>query len=112
MSTEKDLDFKLKTIYVHGMPLMHRGWNGEYKQLDDGTSNYHLVNHNYYGIGIRHAQIEPIKDGGWKLCIRDKSMGDGVIIVITKNKDVESDWGDILVTRNNDINTWVRSNWA
>lgn len=49
-------------IYVSGMPFYLRGWNGKYCKHNDG--NYHLVNHNYFGIPITHTYIE-YDDGKW-----------------------------------------------
>lgn len=105
-------------IYVHGMPLMFRGWNGAYEKKSKGSVTgekiieYHLVNHTYYCIGIKHTKIVKEKEGGWTLRINDGSFSDGGVIYRTMSDHVESDWGDILITSNNDVSTWVRSNWV
>jgi hypothetical protein len=111
-------------IYVHGMPLMFRGWNGAYEKktrisvtradedLHEEIVEYHLKNHTYYCIGIKHTKIVKEKEGGWTLRINDSSYSDGAVIYRTASDNVEGDWGDILVTSNNDVSTWVRSNWV
>ncbi len=91
-------------IYVHGMPLVLRGWNGKYHMRNENC--YDLVHHNYYGIPIKHAVI--IKDQGfWKFVIADW-------ITTTLYRGAPDspigEWGDILVTEKNTPGTWVRSN--
>ncbi len=41
-------------IYVSGMPVYFRGWNGKYELINN---EYHLINHRYYGIDIIHIKI-------------------------------------------------------
>ena len=92
-------------VYVSGMPLFLRGWNGLYRRTD--VEKWELVNHIYYGIGIIHTTITKNKHGRWVLKTDDFQF--------TDNKYCGSDgpcgdWGDIYVSKTQNLSTWYRSN--
>jgi hypothetical protein len=95
------------TIYVSGSPLLLRGFNGAYEKREiDNNVEYHLINHIYYGILIRHTRILNNK-GKWFL----QTVDDHCPVYINHNSDkLLGDWGDVLITDKQGISTWFRSN--
>lgn len=101
-------------IYVSGMPLLWRGWNGKYvrDQMDDSSKEddsqeWHLSSHNYYGIGIRPAKI-CIRKHRWVLITKDISFLE--IARRIGKQTLLGDWGDIYVSSKPTFYTFWRSN--
>ena len=88
--------------------MMLRGWNGYYNLEMDKNNNpeWHLCSHWYYGISILHTKIIKI-NGRWFL-IRE-TYGDKMIHGPRSDSPL-GEWGDILVTKNSSLKTWIRSN--
>lgn len=94
-----------EVVYVSGMPLMLRGFNGAYVKSETSPDTYNLVKHNYYGIRIVHVALVKKKDhwvleGVW-----------GQVFDRNYSESVFHDWSDgMRVTRHEDSSTWWNSN--
>ena len=106
------MDSLPKRIYVSGMPLMLRGWNGLYRATETPCMppEWHLDSHNYYGIWIIHTKITQ-ESGRWVLKVAD---GYEQIIVygplVSDSSTPLGEWGDIYVDVKQSARTWWRSN--
>ena len=96
-------------IYVSGMPFYFRGWNGKYCKHND--ENYHLVNHNYFGIQITHTYIK-YYDGKWYFYSENmdnpiaQSSGENICDIM--QGDDRYFW--FLISKENSIQNWINNN--
>lgn len=97
---------KLPTsVWVSGMPLHLRGWNGEYVKSEHDV--YHLHPYMYYGILIRPMKIFK-KDGRWVLWTND--FFEGEIDSGSEGESPVGEWKNIRVSETNDWVGWWRNN--
>lgn len=94
-------------VYVSGLPLFWRGCNGKYKlMIINNNPEYHLINHMYYGINLRHTYIKK-ENNFWKLLIEDSQYH---FLAQSTSQNLFGDWDKISVTAEQSIATWWKSN--
>lgn len=99
-----------KRVYVAGMPLAWRGFNGWYTYNPDHNV-YRRDSPSYWGLGILPSALM-YKNGEWRI----DAYGLGSFLV-ARARDLSADspvgdWGSsgILVAENPSVWTWWRSN--
>lgn len=96
-----------QTVYVCGMPLMFRGWNGAFDWNKDKEC-YEMRSHWYYGILINHATLSRSEEGRWSF---KAEWGTTFDRVFKDNDGGEvsplGDYGDFVVLAEN---SWWKSN--
>lgn len=112
-----DYLFNPETVYVSGMPLLYRGYNGRYdRQLtSSNTVYYQRVEHKqYYGITIKDTKLIKSENGVWRLQQLDESGYKMMPWCKERFNNILSpvgQWTDgITVTTNQDWKTWKTSN--
>ena len=96
----------MSDIYVTGMPLMFRGFNGRY---NGGGNRYDLVSHNYWGLHIRHVYFKKNEETDcWEFHFAEDWDRWGALY--TKAGDLCGDWGEFRVRPKNDMAGWWDTN--
>jgi len=94
-------------IYVSGMDLMLRGWNGAYQLVQGlGDDEWQLISTSYYGIPIISTKIFKREERWYLNTLEENQRG-------FKGPEGDSplgEWGRFLVTDHQDWDTWWRSN--
>lgn len=113
-----------KRVYVSGMPLLLRGWNGRYdlkwsKEEEGGSPEYHLRNHSYWGIDIIHTVFEVVDESTDSKCEWVLRRSCDTLGTFYKSKGSKGskgskfptgDWGWFVVTPEKEIGMWWRNN--
>jgi len=99
-----------KKVFVSGMPLFLRGWNGLY-EYDEDKKEYHMVNHMYYGLWIVHCCIAFDETQKWWILRTHHGHGPCVARSTSDNPcGAYVGCGSVRVDPEESLNTWWNSN--
>ena len=102
-----------RTVYVSGMPLMYRGYNGLY-EWDHMRDTYHRREHQtYYGLPIKETLLVRMDDE-WQLHHRSGRLYEPTQFHQLRPYESPGPLGEwnagVLVTREPSLKTWFQSN--
>lgn len=106
MNTTNTTEVNTAPLYVSGMPLFLRGFNG--KHVYDRFSNFWVRDvHYYFGLLIRPTRIRK-KEDYWII----EAVGElGATKIASKSNEICGDWTNgIRVSTKNDWSLWWHSN--
>ena len=109
-----------KKVYLSGMGLLYRGYNGMYELKEQEPDNLYyerMEHHQYYGILIKNTRLVRDNGGLWCLLHTDgwsgyKDVNEQKIFgPYSPDGGPVGEWSNgVVVTEDQNITTWMRSN--
>ncbi len=104
-----------ESVYVSGLPLFQRGWNGWYESDPDTKKRWNQVRLNYLGLSLRPTAIVRNENTDrWMIVDLGSDSSSKVICESQDHKDAPTPiglWKDcVLVAAERSLETWWTSN--